>query len=99
MVGGEPARPLDAGGRDPDLDRGGERIADRRPAESALEDVGLVDRLRNERVIGRRRRRLLGHAGEEDEPDPHALRHAVEEDVDRLLRRREPGRLHVVRLH
>ena len=48
-----------------------ERIADRRAAEAA-ELAGGVDRLADELVIARRRRRDLRLTGEEHEADPHA---------------------------
>ena len=73
-------------GAEPDLDGSRERVADRGAAE-AVEEVDLVDRLGDEPVVGRRRRRHLRLACEEDEADLEPRRHLVEERVQRALRR------------
>ena len=58
---------LQPGRAEADPDGGRDRIADRGAAEAA-EEVGLVDRLADERVVGRRRRRDLRLACEQDKP-------------------------------
>ena len=82
----------------PEQDRGLESVADRGAAEDEeLVDVG--DRRLDELVVVRRRRRDLRLSREDDEPDPEVVRRLVEERAKRLLRRAEPRRLDVLRLH
>ena len=76
-----------------------ERVADRGAAEAA-EPVDRVERparTSSWSVVGGAATCAL--AGERDQADLHALRHAVEERPDRLLRRAETRRLDVRRLH
>ena len=83
----------------PDLHRGCERVADRRPAEA----VEVVRPRRSPRqtsswsVVGGVA--TCASPAKSDEPDLEARRHLVEERVHRPLRGGEPRRLDVDRLH
>jgi hypothetical protein len=81
-----------------ELDRERERVADRRAAVAG-EEVDRVERGAQELAVPRRRRRHLRVAGERDQADLEPLGDAVEERPDGLLRRGEPRRLDVLRLH
>ena len=82
----------------PEVDRGLQRVADRRPSEDE-ELVDVLDRRLHELVVPRRRRCHLRLAGEDDESDLQVVGRLVEESSNRLLRRAEPRRLDVLGLH
>ena len=81
-----------------ELDRRRDRVADRGSAVG-LHEAERVEGALDEVAIRRRRRRDLRLAREGDQPDLHALRHALEECLHRGLRRAEPRRLDVGRVH